>query len=88
MYNFDAIGLMPFFNYSQSFTPVVGSNSAVGYKPIEGRQYETGVKYLPEFIDGEFSLAYFDIEEKNALVGGMVGAYISKAKPVKNEPKA
>ena len=87
MYNFDAIGLMPFFNYSQSFTPVVGSNSAVGYKPIEGRQYETGVKYLPEFIDGEFSLAYFDIEEKNALVGGMVGGLYIQSQAGKKRTK-
>lgn len=87
LYNFSEIGLMPFFNYSESFTPVVGSNSAVGYKPIEGRQYEAGVKYLPEFIDSEFSLSYFDIEEKNALVGGMVGGLYIQSQAGKQTSK-
>lgn len=87
MYNLDTLGLMPFINYSESFTPVVGSNSAVGYKPIEGRQYEVGIKYLPDFVDGEFSLSYFDIEEKNSLVGGMVGGLYIQSQAGKQQTK-
>ncbi|MDA3046359.1 TonB-dependent siderophore receptor [Campylobacter sp. VBCF_06 NA8] len=65
LYAFDS-GFMPYFNYSESFMPQSGRTSSGDfYKPATARQYEAGVKYLPSFIDGEFSLAYFDIEQRN-----------------------
>lgn len=69
MYVIEEVGLMPFASYSTSFRPISGNDgSGNTYKPYEGRQYEVGVKYLPDFIDGEIELSYFDLEEKNGLV--------------------
>lgn len=68
MYNFKN-GISPYASYSESFKPITGADAAGnGYKPYEGRQYEAGVKYRPTFMDARFSAAYFDLEEKNALV--------------------
>ncbi|MDD0802287.1 MULTISPECIES: TonB-dependent siderophore receptor [Acinetobacter] len=63
------LGFSPYLSYSTSFRPstgIDGYNRA--YKPYEGEQYEVGVKYAPEWVDGEITLAYFDLTEKNALV--------------------
>lgn len=65
------IGLAPFYNYSESFKPLSGSvvnGDLIRYKPYEGTQHEAGFKYLPSFVDGTFSVAYFDLKEKNALI--------------------
>ncbi|WP_244939651.1 TonB-dependent siderophore receptor [Acinetobacter guerrae] len=62
-------GLSPYLSYSTSFRPVAGIdgyNNA--YKPYEGKQYEVGVKYVPEWMKGDITLAYFDLTEKNALI--------------------
>ena len=62
-------GISPYVNYSTSFLPSTGKDGNNNfYKPYEGKQYEVGVKYLPEWIKGEITLAYFDLNEKNALV--------------------
>lgn len=62
-------GLAPYFNYSESFRPVLGTDGyGRPYRPYEGRQYETGLKYSPDWLDGTFTMAYFDLQEKNALV--------------------
>ncbi|MDY4594639.1 MAG: TonB-dependent siderophore receptor [[Pasteurella] aerogenes] len=55
-------GLAPYFSYSESFIPETAQ-----YKPTEGRQYEVGIKYLPSFIDGTFSVAYYDLKQDNAF---------------------
>ncbi|WGE31357.1 TonB-dependent siderophore receptor [Actinobacillus genomosp. 2] len=68
MYQFDN-GLAPYANYSESFRAVSGNDDyGRAYKPFEGKQYEVGFKYLPSFINGTFSLAWFDLEEKNTLI--------------------
>lgn len=72
MYVFDN-GLAPYASYSESFRPLAGSDGENQYKPYEGEQVEVGVKYSPDFIDGDFSLAYFDLKEKNALVNSATG---------------
>ncbi|MGR6659675.1 TonB-dependent siderophore receptor [Avibacterium paragallinarum] len=68
-------GLAPYYNYSESFKPLPSTNvngTFVRYKPYEGQQHEFGLKYLPTFIDGKFSIAYFNLKEKNALVSNTV----------------
>lgn len=61
-------GVSPYFNYTESFQPVAGSDGyGRGYKPYEGKQREVGVKFDPKWLDGTVTLAYFDLEEKNAL---------------------
>ncbi|QPB42398.1 TonB-dependent siderophore receptor [Rodentibacter haemolyticus] len=61
-------GLAPYFSYSESFVPETAQ-----YKPTEGRQYEAGIKYLPSFIDGTFSIAYFDLKQDNAFTPSATG---------------
>ncbi|KMK50707.1 hypothetical protein RO21_10290 [[Actinobacillus] muris] len=62
------LGFAPYVSYSESFRPISGNDGQNQYKPYEGKQYEVGFKYLPSFVDGTFSVAYFDLSEKNALV--------------------
>lgn len=64
------MGVAPYASYSESFKPMVGvDGSGNAYKPYEGRQAEVGVKLEPAWLNGgTVTLAYFDLEEKNALV--------------------
>ncbi|WP_247749874.1 TonB-dependent siderophore receptor [Rhizobium sp. L58/93] len=54
-------------NYSESFQPLAASRSTfLGTpKPQEGTQYEIGAKYRPEGMDALFTLALFDLTQKN-----------------------
>ncbi|MFZ7109526.1 TonB-dependent siderophore receptor [Avibacterium avium] len=62
-------GISPYYSYSQSFQPLAGNDgTGTSYKPIKGTQHEVGIKYLPTFIDGVFSAAYFHLKEENGLV--------------------
>lgn len=63
-----APGVSPYFNYSESFLPVFGSNFfGVPYVPRTGRQYEAGVKFQPaERL--LFTVAAYDIKEQNVLI--------------------
>lgn len=63
-----APGISPYFNYSESFLPVFGSNFfGVPYVPRTGRQYEAGVKFQPaERV--LFTVAAYDIKEQNVLI--------------------
>ncbi|MCW9732222.1 TonB-dependent siderophore receptor [Avibacterium sp. 20-15] len=71
-------GLAPYYNYSESFKPLPSTNvngTFVRYKPYEGEQHEFGLKYLPQFIEGKLSLAYFNLKEKNALITNTVNGH-------------
>ena len=63
-------GLSPYASYSQSFEVMSTLDSATGelYDPLKGEQFELGVKYTPDYFDGYINVAWFDIEQKNALV--------------------
>lgn len=83
-------GLSPFYNYSESFRPISGSNvngHIVRYKPYEGSQHEVGFKYLPSFVDGTLSIAYFDLKEKNGLVQGQVNGQVIQLRTEKAKSK-
>jgi len=61
-------GVSPYFNYSESFLPVFGSNFfGVAYVPRSGRQYEAGIKFQPS-SRMLFTLAAYDIKEQNVLI--------------------
>lgn len=61
-------GVSPYFNYSESFLPVFGSNFfGVAYVPRTGRQYEAGIKFQPSSRI-LLSLAAYDIKESNVLI--------------------
>lgn len=66
LYAFDS-GISPYFNYAESFEPVIGVNSFTGafLKPREGEQIEAGFKYQPPGSRTYITFAYFDIEESN-----------------------
>ncbi|WP_068442918.1 TonB-dependent siderophore receptor [Providencia heimbachae] len=63
-------GLSPYASYSQSFEVMSTLDSATGelYDPLKGEQFELGVKYTPDYFDGYINVAWFDIDQKNALV--------------------
>lgn len=66
LYKFDS-GLAPYFNYSESFQPVVGTDGLTNnqFEPEKGRQYELGLKFQPLGAPYYLTLAYFDIELAN-----------------------
>jgi len=62
-------GVSPYISYSESFKPVAGVDGYGNtYQPYEARQTEVGVKLEPSWLDGAVTVAYFDLEEKNALI--------------------
>jgi len=62
-------GISPYVSYSESFKPIAGVDGyGNSYRPYEARQVEAGVKLEPTWLDGTVTLAYFDVEEKNALI--------------------
>ena len=77
-------GVSPYLNYSESFTPLFGTDFYGNhYDPQEARQYEGGVKWQPN-KNSLVSGAYFDIEEtgflsqdpdniQNFIQGGAIG---------------
>jgi len=68
LYAFDS-GISPYASFAESFDPVVGSNGNPSdpqpLKPMEGKQWEFGVKYQPTAFPALITLAYFDIEQSN-----------------------
>jgi iron complex outermembrane recepter protein len=61
-------GLTPYVSYSESFTPVIGQGSTgQTFSPSEGKQYEAGVKYEPDFFPGTVTGAVFEITKSNVL---------------------
>ncbi|MGR1220883.1 TonB-dependent siderophore receptor [Metapseudomonas otitidis] len=67
-----AFGLAPYISYSESFMPTVGTGApergGKAFEPIEGVQYEAGVKYQPheELL---LTASVFEITQKNVRTG-------------------
>ncbi|MBH03804.1 MAG: TonB-dependent siderophore receptor [Xanthomonadales bacterium] len=61
------IGLSPYFAYSEGFSPGAFSADQTGNisDPVESDQYEIGVKYKPTGIDALFTVALYDLTQKN-----------------------
>ncbi len=67
LYLFD-VGLAPYASYSTSFLPQPGTDAeGQAFKPTEATQYEVGIKYEPTGFNASFTLAAFDITQKNTL---------------------
>jgi len=66
----DWAGWSPYLSYSESFTPLAGSNAITGarYTPKEGEQVEAGVKFEPAGRELSFTAATYELREKNRLV--------------------
>lgn len=65
-YNFD-FGLTPYFSYSTSFIPQTGSFQYGGEaaKPLTGKQFEIGLKYLVPNTNILLTAAAYDIKENH-----------------------
>jgi iron complex outermembrane receptor protein len=64
MYKIGA-GLAPYVSYSESFTPIAGTNLAgVRWKPMRGEQIEAGVKWEPAGKRLLLTAAVYDLKEK------------------------
>ncbi|MDE1169065.1 MAG: TonB-dependent siderophore receptor [Pseudomonas sp.] len=65
-------GLAPYVSYAESFLPTVGSaapqRGGGAFKPVEGEQYEVGVKYQPNSTT-LLTAAVYQIKQKNVLTG-------------------
>lgn len=64
-----ANGISPYLSYSESFTPVGGTDLAGNrFEPLRGTQWEAGVKVAPVGLPLSLSLAAYDLKERNRLV--------------------
>ena len=69
LYEF-ASGLAPFVSYSESFEPQAGSTyDGKPFDPVDGRQYEAGVKYQPPGTTALFTLTTYDLRRQKVPVG-------------------
>lgn len=66
-YEFDN-GLTPYASVSTFFSPLVGTSADGALKPEEGEQYEAGVKYEPNWLDGVLTASLFQIDKQNYTV--------------------
>lgn len=76
IYNFDN-GVAPYISYAQSFEPQSGTDANnKPFDPLEGEQYEVGVKFQPPGTNSLYSVAAFDTRRKNMLttIPGCVGS--------------
>lgn len=65
LYLFDN-GVAPYFSYSESFEPQSGTGwNNQPFDPVEGEQYELGVKYEPPGSRTLLTAAVFDLRRKN-----------------------
>ena len=61
-----AKGLVPYASYTTSFAPQLGTTAQGSpFKPMLGKQYETGIRYKPKGDVAYFTVAAFDLREDN-----------------------
>ncbi len=60
-------GIAPYISYATSFEPVPVSATSGILEPTTGEQVEVGVKYQPEGWNGYFTVAGYDLKQKNVL---------------------
>lgn len=66
-YLFDS-GIAPYFSYSQSFQPQLGSDfGGTPFIPTRGTQYEAGVKFQPADGNSFVTVAVYDLHQNNVL---------------------
>ncbi|MCV3241759.1 TonB-dependent siderophore receptor [Mesorhizobium sp. ZC-5] len=67
IYNFDN-GLSPYASVSRSFLPLAGKDDVTGdaFTPETATQYEAGLRYQPDFLNGGYiGAAVFDLRREN-----------------------
>ncbi|MGY4493856.1 TonB-dependent siderophore receptor [Pseudomonas sp. TE3610] len=76
-------GLAPYVSYSQSFQPASVSNPAYGnaFAPLEGEQYELGLRYQPPGSDSMISAAVYQLDQDNSLsLDSSINTYVQYGK--------
>lgn len=69
IYNF-ANGFAPYASYADSFEPISGrAFDGSVFEPMEGKQYEAGVKYQPADSSLLATLSLFDLTQTNMTTG-------------------
>ncbi|HWL82795.1 MAG TPA: TonB-dependent siderophore receptor [Roseomonas sp.] len=67
-------GLAPYVSYARSFQPQIGVDlRGNSYDPLEGEQYEIGLKFQPRGINSFIQLAAFHLTQKNTLTADPAG---------------
>ncbi|MEH0195168.1 TonB-dependent siderophore receptor [Caulobacter sp. CCNWLY153] len=67
LYAFDN-GVSPYVSYSQSFQPTQGTaRNGAAFKAITADQWEAGLKYEPQAIDGMITLSAYELRQDNVL---------------------
>ncbi|EOW6744604.1 ferrichrome porin FhuA [Cronobacter dublinensis] len=65
-------GISPYFSYSGSFEPVSGSSaSGKPFDPSRGKQYETGVKYVPKDMPVVLTAAVYQLTKDKNLTADL-----------------
>lgn len=60
-------GLAPYMSFSDSFEPTIGlDENLTPYRPSIGRQYEVGLKYMPDAQPLLLTAAVYDLRRRNA----------------------
>ena len=79
-YAFDN-GIVPYVSYSTSFEPTAGNyapeRGGAPFEPTTGQQFEVGVKYQPEWLNGHIQVSAFDIAQQNVLTSDPIYAWQS-----------
>lgn len=71
-------GLTPYISYAESFLPQTGTDaSGSPFEPASGKQYEVGIKYEPEAIDGFTPLSVYRIDQENMLTTDLANPMFS-----------
>ncbi|MFM0738770.1 TonB-dependent siderophore receptor [Paraburkholderia xenovorans] len=66
-YEFDS-GIAPYASFAKSFQPAAGTTfNNTPFAPTLGQQYEVGVKYKPKGYNALFTVAAFDLRQKNVI---------------------
>ncbi|EGN8558388.1 ferrichrome porin FhuA [Salmonella enterica] len=88
-------GITPYFSYSESFEPAsqTGENGKI-FAPSKGKQYEAGVKYVPNDRPIVITGAVYQLTKTNNLMADPAGSFFSveggeiRARGVELEAKA
>jgi iron complex outermembrane receptor protein len=67
-------GWSPYVSYAESFTPQSPQQGQV-FRPLQGEQWEVGVKYEPAGRSMAFSAAAYDLREKNQIAQPVPNVY-------------
>lgn len=71
-------GISPYFSYSESFEPVSGTSlSGKAFDPSHGKQYEAGVKYIPENQPISLTAAVYQLTKDNNLTADPANSLFS-----------